>query len=156
MDQVPHRRRHRTNRLVGLEVTDESVGDSEEFNPWWSRLVRGSRGKLKEVLGDGAYDSMPNFNYLAENKIKSGIKTRVDASTQSRGSPNRAKCVRERRRLGYERWRDRHGYGMRWKSESFNSGVKRTFGEYVRATSVAGALQEAAMKFMFYNLLISA
>jgi hypothetical protein len=80
----------KTNRLVGLEVTDESVGD------------------------------------------KSGIKTRVDASTQSRGSPYRARCVRERKWLGYKKWRDRHGHGMRWKPESFNSGVKRTFGEYVR------------------------
>jgi hypothetical protein len=144
-----------TNRLVGLEVTDESVGDSEEFEPLVEQ-AGGSKGKVKKALGDGAYDSKPNFNYLEKNGIESGIKTRIDASTLSRGSPYRAKCVRERKRLGYKSWRDRYGYGMRWKTESFNSGVKRIFGEYVRATSVAGALQEAAMKFMFYSMLISA
>jgi len=31
--------------------------------------------------------------------------------------------------------------------------VKRIFGEEIRATSTEGAMQEAAMKFMFYDML---
>lgn len=82
----------------------------------------GGKEEVRKVLG--ACDLKNNFNYLSENGIESGIKTRIGASTQSKGSPYRAKCVRERKRLGYRSWRDRHGYGMRWKTESFNSGVK--------------------------------
>ena len=42
--------------------------------------------------------------------------------------------MREFKKLGYERWRDEKGYGIRWRIESLFSAVKRTFGESVRAT----------------------
>ncbi|ACP49637.1 hypothetical protein YN1551_3240 [Sulfolobus islandicus Y.N.15.51] len=36
--------------------------------------------------------------------------------------------------MGYNRWREEKGYGVRWRIESLFSAVKRTFGESVRAT----------------------
>ncbi len=54
------------------------------------------------------YDSRGNFNYLAGNDIEPVIKTRKDASTKAKGSPFRAKMLREIRKLGYEGWRDKY------------------------------------------------
>ena len=56
------------------------------------------------------------------------------AEENRRGHPARRKAVREFKKLGYERWRDEKGYGIRWRIESLFSAVKRTFGESVRAT----------------------
>ena len=41
-------------------------------------------------------------------------------------------------------------YGVRWRVESLFSAVKRTFGESVRATSFAGQVVEAELKFWAY------
>jgi hypothetical protein len=140
-----------THELIGLVVTDERTGDSKELIPLVKEAEK--KGKVKKVLGDGAYDSKDNFNYLAMNGIVSAIKTRENSSTLARGSPYRAKCVRERKELGYDAWRDKYQYGERQNAEGYISGVKRIFGEEIRATSTEGAMQEAAMKFMFYDMI---
>jgi len=58
--------------------------------------------------------------------------------------------VREFKRLGYNRWREERGYGVRWRVESLFSAVKRTFGESVGATSFLGQVVEAKLKFWAY------
>ena len=58
-----------------------------------------------------------------------------------RGSPSRARMVREVRRLGYDGWRDKYRYGYRWMVETFFSGVKRVFGETCRAKTHRGSIQ---------------
>ena len=107
------------------------------------------------MYGDGGYDSKENFNYLADNDIEPVIKTRKDASTQARGSPSRARMVREVRKLGYEGWRDKYKYGYRWMVETFFSGVKRVFGETCKAKTIEGIFKEVEMKFIFYDMLLN-
>ena len=58
--------------------------------------------------------------------------------------------MREFKELGYDRWREERGYGVRWRVESLFSAVKRTFGESVGATSFAGQVVEAKLKFWAY------
>ena len=58
--------------------------------------------------------------------------------------------MREFKELGYDRWREERGYGVRWLVESLFSAVKRTFGESVGATSFAGQVVEAKLKFWAY------
>ena len=93
--------------VVAVEITDERVGDGRMLE----KLVEGAwmnRGrKPSKVTGDGAYDSRKNFNYLSGKGIEAVI--RRNSSTRSRGSPARAKVVREIRRDGYDSWRERHG-----------------------------------------------
>jgi len=144
----------KTKKLLALEVTDERVSDGKMLKPLMEQ-VKEKGGRVNRVYGDGGYDSKENFNYLAENGIEPVIKIRNNSSTKSRGSPSRAKRVREYRKLGYERWRDKYRYGYRWSAESFFSGVKRVFGETCRAKSKDGLFQEVKMKFIFYNMLLN-
>ena len=102
----------RTKKLLALEITDERTGDGKMLKPLVEQ-VKDRGGKISRVYGDGGYDSKENFNYLAGNDIEPVIKTRKDASTQARGSPSRARMVREVRKLGYEGWRDKYKYGYR-------------------------------------------
>ena len=56
--------------------------------------------------------------------------------------------------MGYERWRDEKGYGIRWRIESLFSAVKRTFGESVRATSIFGQVVEVKFKFQAFAWMV--
>jgi hypothetical protein len=64
--------------------------------------------------------------------------------------------VRELKKIGYEAWKKKYCYGMRWASEGFFSAVKRMVGENIRATSIEGMIQEVKMKFLFYNMIARA
>ncbi len=147
----------KTKETLAIEITDESVSDSDKFDDLINQTEQNIEGKkIKRALGDGGYDDKDCFNTLDKNKIESGIKTRINASTKSRGSPYRAKCVRAKEELGgYKGWRDRYNYGKRWLAESTLSAVKRIFGETVRATSIDGMFREAKMKFTCYNILLN-
>ena len=141
--------------LLGIEVTDERVGDNKEFKNLMEQSKKTLNGRrIKRTLADAAHDTRDSFNYVKREGIESGIKTRKNASTRSRGSPYRAQCVRELKRIGYEAWKEKYEYGMRWASEGFFSAVKRIFGEDVRATSREGMIQEVRMKFLFYNMIV--
>jgi len=139
-----------SKQLVSLEVSDEKTGDNEMFKP----LLEPVR-KLKDVLADGAYDTRDCFEYLMTDRglDPPGIKVRENAS--HKGLSDRAFAVRERRDLGYEGWKEKHGYGHRWSPEGYFSGVKRMFGETVRATSLEGMFREVKTKFLIYNMLLS-
>ncbi|RZB29235.1 MAG: hypothetical protein AEth_01377 [Candidatus Argoarchaeum ethanivorans] len=145
-----------TKEIVAIEVTDEQTSDGDKFED----LIEVSEetigyDKIKRALGDGAYDTKGNFSFLHKKGIESGIKTRKDASTKAKGSPYRAKCVRERKKLGYDEWKKKYDYGMRWVVEGTYSSVKRIFGESVRASSNSGMFKEVIMKFTFYNMLLN-
>jgi len=99
-----------TGQILGLEVTDESVQDDSLFTPLLDQAesLCGSEHHIHRVLGDGAYDRNHVFNTIEQRKISSGIKTRDDASTRSRGSAYRAECVRMKRNSGgYRPWQMR-------------------------------------------------
>ena len=146
----------KTKKLLALEITDERVGDGKMLKPLIKQAKRNSNGKkIKAVYGDGAYDSRDNFNFLDKEEIEPVIKTRKDASTRARGSPSRAKMVRERKEIGYEGWRDKYKYGQRWLTETFFSGAKRIFGETSKARNIEGIFREVKLKFLLYNMLLS-
>jgi len=145
----------KSKKLLAMEITDERTGDGKMLKPLIEKAEKNvGKGKIKRVSADGAYDSKENFEYLDGKGIEPAIKTRKNSSTKARGSPARARHVREMKELSYEGWRDKYRYGQRWMAESFFSGVKRTFGETTRAKSAEGMFQEVKMKFSFYNALI--
>jgi hypothetical protein len=142
-----------TRQILGVEITSEEVGDSRMFESLVEQSM--GSGKVSKVLADGAYDKRDNFNYSKKHGITAGIKTRANASTRAKGSPLRAKMVRERKALGYEGWRDKYEYGKRWIVEGVYSTFKRIFGETMRATSIPGMIRELLIKIQAYNVLIN-
>ena len=146
----------KTKEIVSIEVTDETVSDGAKFGPLVDQAETNLQdAKIDEVLADGGYDSRDNFNHLQDKGIRPIIKTRSNSSTKPKGSPLRARAVREMREIGYQRWKDKNRYGRRWAVETAFSAVKRIAGEYVSATKTANMLQEAKLKFAFYNILIN-
>ena len=146
----------KSKKLLALEVTDESIGDNRKFNEILEQAEKNAGpSKIKQVLADGAYDSKDIFNLLSKKQIKAGIKIRKNASTIARGSPYRAKCVRELKNIGYNAWKYKYQYGQRWASEGYLSSFKRVFGESVNASSDQGMIKEIKRKFLIYNTLLN-
>jgi len=145
----------KTKEIVAIEVTDERVSDGSKFNSLISQAEENLSGrKIKEALGDGAYDRREIFDHLQQKGIQPVIKIRSNAITKARGSPARARAVRELKDLGYQSWKEKYNYGQRWAAESVFSAVKRISGEHVMATKTENMMQEVVLKFAFYNLII--
>ena len=145
-----------SKKLLALEITDESIGDNRKFNEILDQAEKNAGpSKIKQVLADGAYDTKDIFNRLSKKQIKAGIKIRKNATTMARGSPYRAKCVRELKHIGYNAWKNKYQYGQRWASEGYLSSFKRVFGESVNASSDQGMIKEIKRKFSILNTLIN-
>lgn len=146
-----------TKEIIGIEVTDERVGDSRMFGSLIDQSKQNLRGrKIVQADADGAYDTRVAFNKLAENQIMPAIKIRANTSTKARGSPLRANHAREYLKMGYKSWRKKYNYGKRWAVEGIFSLVKRITRESVSATKPEFMLHEVALKFKFANILINA
>ncbi len=145
----------KTKEIVAIEVTDERVSDGSRFNSLIDQAEENLSGrKIEKALGDGAFDRREIFDHLQQKGIQPVIRTRSDANTKAKGSPARAKAVREMKNLGFQCWKLKYDYGKRWAAESVFSAVKRISGEHVAATKTENMMQEAILKFSFYNMLI--
>jgi hypothetical protein len=145
----------KTKEIVAIEVTDERVSDGSRFNSLVDQAEENLSGrKIEKALGDGAFDRREIFDHLVKKGIQPGIKTRSNANSRARGSPARAKAVRDMKNIGYQSWKLKYDYGKRWAVESVFSAVKRIAGEHVAATRKENMMQEAILKFSFYNMMI--
>lgn len=144
-----------TKEVLGLEVTKENVTDHSCFNSLVDQSL--SKGRVTKVLGDGAYDRIDAFFKLEDHGIEPGIKTKENASKRTRrGCHIRTDATRERRKLGYQGWKEKHGYGKRWLVETAFSTIKRVFGETLTSRKFETMIKEVKTKIAIYNMLINA
>jgi len=132
--------------VISFTVTDEHVNDARAG----IKLLKSLKGRIKKIFGDKAYDSKAIFNIFGS---KTAIPPRSNASTMSRGSPARAKVVRDIRKTSEKEWKESVGYGKRWHVEIYFSGLKRTMGEVIKAVKPDYIAQEIALKVQYYNML---
>lgn len=144
----------KTKEVDAFEVTTEETGDTRMFKA----LVDGASevNDIDSVVADAAYDSKDNFNHLAKNGIKPGIKIKRGYSKRG-GAKGRARrrAIRELEKQGYEGWKEAVDYGHRWSVETCFSSFKRTFGEFVKAKKFENMVGEIALKVFTYNMLIN-
>ena len=141
----------KTKEVVGMEVTTDEVHDSKVAE----RLVDGAatRGDVKEVIGDGAYDTARLYEHLHNRGIDAVIKPRRNSILNT---PSRARQyhVDLYRNLGYRSWAAIKGYGRRWSVETAYSTFKRVFGEPVMAKTLDNVVRELMAKVSLYNILV--
>lgn len=145
-----------TKEIVSIVITDDRTADHRVFRDLIEQAEENlGEGRIRKVLADGAYDTREAFNILEERGMEAGIKMRRNASTRSRCSPYRARCVRERNRIGEDAWKEQNGYGKRWMCETGFSSVKGIMGEHVVSVKRESMFKEAFLKFLFYNMLLN-
>ena len=140
----------KTKQILAIEVTKEDVGDGRMFG----RPIKGSANiaNVKQVIGDGAYDSRDNFLKAVKMDIDALIKVRKNASSKLKGCMPRRLAVLEQQ--GDDSWKRERGYGYRWIAESAFSCLKRTFGEYICAVKWPNIVRELLLKASIYNLFM--
>ena len=87
-------------------ITDDHVHDAKAGK----ELLKSVKERIKRIFGDKGYDSKAIYNTFGEN---TAIPPRRNASTRSRGSPARAKIVRQIRRTSEKEWKESVDYGKR-------------------------------------------
>jgi hypothetical protein len=144
----------KTGQVVSMDASSEKVGDGKRLR----RLVKRAEENVRvgRVLGDGAYDSKENFNFLAQEGIKAVLRVRKGSAPNAKGSYARKKAVIEQQTFKPKSWSRIHRFGYRWRVEGAFSVIKRIFGEYVTAKKFVDMAREMAMKASIYNGFIKA
>ena len=130
--------------IMDYSITDEHVNDAKEG----IGIIKRVRNRVSRLFGDKGYDSKTIYNELDDKAV---IPPRRNASNLSRGSPYRARITRFIHRFSEESWKIKNNYGLRWNVEIYFSGIKRLFGEVVRAVKPENIVQEMMLKVYFYN-----
>lgn len=138
-------------QILSMEVTEEDVHDTRMLRPLVEEALKVA--PVEKVLGDGAYDSRSNFQFLSSNGIEPVIRVRKNSVPKAKGCYARKHAVQEQLQ-DREGWSKRHGYGYRWMAESAFSSIKGRLGEYVRAKKLRNMIQEVRLKVFTYNWLI--
>ena len=112
-----------------------------------SKLVDNAseNNRVKGILADGMYDSNNNFRYLSRNRIKPGIKTRINSKVKTTNCHARNMSV-IRQQTNLKRWKRSVNYGYRWMAETAFSSIKRMFGEHVTARKFPNMPKEIFLK----------
>jgi hypothetical protein len=139
----------KTKQVVSMDVSSEKVYDGKRLKRLVNRAEKNVR--VKRVLGDGAYDSRANFNFLDANHIKPVIRVRSNSVPKSKGSQARKLAVIEQRAFKPKAWSRIHRFGYRWRVEGAFSCIKRIFGEYASARKFANMAKEMLLKAFIYN-----
>lgn len=155
----------KTKDILALDVTDEKVHDCKVLKKLVNQVLEDSTTttisdtksnkmvvKIKSALGDGAYDSNANFQYLQEKGITPGIKIRKNSVVSSENNRLRNKEVMQQTKEDLLKWKKKRKYGHRWIAETAFSTIKRTFGEHVSATKFDNMVKEMMVKVSLYNL----
>ena len=143
----------KTKQVVAMDVSSEKIHDGKRLK----RLVNKAKKnvRVKRVLGDGAYDSRSNFNFLSQREIKPIIRVRRNSTVKSKGCTASFLSVIDQKRFKPKAWSRIHKYGYRWSVESAFSVIKRTFGEYVSAKKYVNMAKEMLIKAYIYNNFIA-
>lgn len=139
---------NKNGKVVDVIVGVEELDENESFR----KMISVHHKSISKGLGDGWYDSKENFNLCKKLNIIPVFKIGENSSGKADGSMIRARYVKEYKKIGYEKWSKRYGYGYRWIcTEGIFSAVKRMEGECVKSTKISNMLHEAKMKFWIYN-----
>ncbi len=141
--------------ILGVEITDEKASDSSALPSltYQSKEI----GNIGAGFMDGAYDTYENFRELKKLDIKPVIKPRktgvVLSDSHGFVTGRRSIYLYEIKKHGYDHWRKKHNYGLRWLAEVGFSSYKRRFGESLMSKKFDNMRQEAKLKVMAYNMI---
>ncbi len=144
-----------TKDLLKCDVSIEGEGESEpEIAQRHMQELIDSGKKIEKFWGDGAFDTLPLFNFLDKNNIDDAIKPRKLDTSNSPDSYCRKKAIEKFKEKRYKKWAKEKKYGMRWPgTEGIFSAVKRKYGENTMAHKIDNMLLSAKMKFWAYECM---
>lgn len=144
------------DEATGEIVAEILSGNDKKDGELLPDLVGQVNRPISQVSGDGAYDSFKNYEMLRASDIKVTIPPREDAKIKRHGnvggmSMARDDVVREIRKLGRKRWKQRSGYHRRSLAETAMFRFKKILGNNLHAILFENQIVEATIKCNILN-----
>jgi len=138
--------------IESCAITSNSVDDAAMVKP----LLDEVKAEVKKMAGDGAYDKTKVYEYLEEGKIKPIIPPRKGARIKKHGNGKgkpwpRDKNIRDIRRMGRRRWKEKNNYHRRSKAETTMYRWKIIYGDKLSSRTTEQQIVEANIKCKLLN-----
>ena len=145
-----------TQEIEAETLTENSCDDASQVDP----LANQVRGRIKRFYGDGAYDQWNVYHTLDRRGATAIIPPRRNAKISqhgnSKGPPlSRDAAIREIRRHGRRRWKQRVGYHRRSLSETAMYRMKCCFGDRLKNRLLPNQQTESRLRSKILNRFTS-
>lgn len=139
-------------RLVFLmaATTPGDVADSTMLKPLVGAVV--DVIAIARLLGDPAYSSRENVQFLADLGIEPVILPKESAGRLAKGCPAWRRLILEFMELGAEGWMEEKGYGLRFTSEGIFGALKLKFGGALSSRTPEMWARELLARVIAHNL----
>jgi hypothetical protein len=135
--------------IVGQRLTDASVDDGNvgvgvgvgvgvDF-------VDSALGKVRRVIGDGAYDSRALYDAAVSRGARGVVPPIKTAQTGGRGCRARDRIVRRIRKVGRRQWKKESGYHRQSRAENTFMRYRKILGDRLHARDADGQSVEARL-----------
>jgi DDE family transposase len=140
----------KSHGVLGANVGHGVMGDAPQFEPLLRRVVANGF-RIKEVVGDKAFNSRVNFDVAAELGVDPYIPFKSNATGKSFGSSTYHKMF-----LFFTYYREKFDehYRQRVQVESAIGAAKQKIGETVWSKNFAAQLNELLAKLAAYNITV--
>ncbi|MFK7743364.1 MAG: IS5 family transposase [Planctomycetota bacterium] len=133
--------------IVGQKLTDASASDGQVGVELMSRVP----GKIRRVIGDGAYDSRALYDVADSRGAKAVVPPIKTAQVGGDDCRARGRVVRRIRTVGRRQWKKEAGYHQQARAENAFFRYKTIFGDRMRARAADAQVVEARLACNILN-----
>lgn len=141
-----------TQEIEAETLTENSRDDASQADP----LLDQVSGSIDGFYGDGAYDKWKVYETLDKRGTKAIIPPQRNAKISQHGNSrsrplSRDEAIREIRRHGRRRWKEKVGYHRRSLSETAMYRMKCCFGDHLKNRLLPNQQTEARLRSKILN-----
>ena len=140
------------SQIKSVVLSDNSFKDNELFED----LLTGVDDRINQVSADGAYDSRSCYNICKDKGIKLVVPPRKDAVIERHGNCHdppllRDTHIREIKKIGRKKWKEKHKYHRRSVSETAMYRLKTVLGDKLASREFQRQANEVFIKCKILN-----
>lgn len=141
-----------TQEIVAETLTENSCDDASQVDPLLNQVPNRTNG----FFGDGAYDKWKVYEILDQRNTRAIIPPQRNAKIKQHGNSNarplpRDMAIREIRRRGRRRWKERVGYHRRSLGETAMHRMKCCFGDHLKNRLLPNQQAETRLRSKILN-----
>lgn len=145
----------KTGEIIVAKATLNNVHDSKVL----PELLNGIPDALKQVSGDGAYDTRDSYQAIKDKQAYAAIPPQANAKIWQHGNSSspphtRDQNIRRIRKIGRKRWKEESGYHRRSLAETGMFRFKTIFGDKVSARKFAGQAAQLLIRCRTLNQML--
>lgn len=142
-----------TKQIINAVISTNDIKDNEVIND----LLHSNEADIKEIYGDGAYDTKNVYNCAKKKGIRIVVPPRKNAKLKLHGNCKQEPLVRDQairkiKRNGKQAWKEENNYHKRSISEMAMFRLKSLFGGKLSSRTFANQASEVFIKCGLLNV----